>query len=106
MECNNCKTSYSVSIQFKFGDTWQHEYKLGDYVQWGGNDIGKPNSRLVKVYGIAETNSCPKCGEKFDEEFDIIVENDKLTVLNHLVDINDYKSDLDGNYEILIEKDL
>ena len=72
--CPKCERLVQVRIQFKFGDTWQYEYQVGDRLRWGGNDIGKPGYRKVVIDGIAE--GCPTCG--FDEEwnFYIFLEND------------------------------
>jgi hypothetical protein len=28
-------------VQFKYGDTWETSYKLGDTLAWGGNDKGR-----------------------------------------------------------------
>jgi hypothetical protein len=77
-ECPQCRSSVEVRVQFKYGDTWQHEYNVGDVLQWGGNDIGSPGSRQVVVDGEAET-PCANCG--FDDmwEFYVFVECDKIT---------------------------
>jgi len=51
----------------------------------GGNDIGLPGKREVKVYGVLESNSrlCPVCGSSnTNDEFDIYVENDDITHLS------------------------
>ncbi len=36
IECIQCHQSNIQRLQFKFGDTWQYTYKLGDKVRWGG----------------------------------------------------------------------
>ncbi len=51
-QCLNCGASIMLDIQFKFGDTWQYNYLLGEKIRWGGADIGIPNLDKVKVYGI------------------------------------------------------
>ena len=38
--CPRCQNRIQVRVQFKYGDTWQNEYRLGDRLRWGGNDIG------------------------------------------------------------------
>jgi hypothetical protein len=43
-----------LRIQFKFGDTWQHEYQVGDRIKWGGNDIGPQDAKYVVVDGALE----------------------------------------------------
>jgi hypothetical protein len=37
--CSSCNHEDTVFLQFKYGDTWSYEYKLGDCLKWGGNDI-------------------------------------------------------------------
>ncbi len=41
--------SMNVKLQFKYGDTWQHDYKIGDVLKWGGNHIGHKNAKRVVV---------------------------------------------------------
>src|SRR5688572_64615 len=69
LPCPGCNGSVPLRIQFKYGNTWQHEYKLGERLTWGGNDIGEPGHKRVVVDGIAE--SCPSCG--YDETMDYYV---------------------------------
>lgn len=73
--CPNCgKTSEQV-IQFKFGDTWLHEYSLGDSLRWGGNDIGRPGLGRVSVSGSGE--ECPVCHNR-GEDFSVVIERDVI----------------------------
>jgi len=74
--CRHCDTEVPVRVQFKYGNTWQYEYQVGDILKWGGNAIGKPGKRRVIVDGIAE--SCPKCS--YDEEwnFYVLIEHDVI----------------------------
>lgn len=73
--CPACGEKVKVRVQFKYGDTWQYGYKIGDQIRWGGNDIGKPGLRRVILDGAAEP--CQKCGyEAMD--YEILVENDKI----------------------------
>jgi hypothetical protein len=48
IQCKVCQHLLKGNLQFKFGDTWQHQYLIGDKIKWGKNDIGKPGqaSRL------------------------------------------------------------
>lgn len=104
LQCYNCKVFYNSRIQFKFGDTWQIEYKIGDKIKWGGNDIGRPGLKEVKVYGILESNNCPSCNyEILQNEYDIFIENDIIKKVELLSDINDYLIDEEGNYRIYKE---
>ncbi len=101
--CSNCRSQYIANIQFKFGDTWQIHYKLGDKIRWGGNDIGYAGLTKVKVYGVLETDNCPICGnENSLNEFDINIENDIITSLNPINDLKEYLKD-DGNYKVCIK---
>jgi hypothetical protein len=59
--CPHCGSGIRPRIQFKYGDTQQHDYSVGDRIKWGGNDIGKP-ARLVTALGYPE--DCPVCGKE------------------------------------------
>jgi hypothetical protein len=48
-------------VQFKYGNTWQLHYKVGEELQWGGNDVGEQGRSDVVVDGIVETQ-CSNCG--------------------------------------------
>lgn len=72
--CPLCKEQVELRLQFKYGDTWQLEYELGDQLRWGGNDIGKPDANRVVLDAPAEP--CPNCG--FGADFEIFVENGKI----------------------------
>lgn len=37
--CPSCDAKVDTDVQFKFGDTFQYEYSVGDTIRWGGNDI-------------------------------------------------------------------
>lgn len=45
-----------LNVQFKYGDTWQHTYQVGDVIRWGGNDIGEPGARHVVVDGCLDAS--------------------------------------------------
>lgn len=71
--CPSCGKPANFEIQFKYGDTWQHSYSIGDPLRWGGNDIGTPGRKKVKVESIG--GPCPHC--RVDGiEFDVMIEND------------------------------
>lgn len=59
-ECPDCGARVHRSVQFAFGDTWQHRYHLGDRLVWGGNDVGEPGHALVVADGYV--SPCPVCG--------------------------------------------
>lgn len=73
--CPNCGTVAELSIQFKYGETWQHSYRLGDRLQWGRNDHGFPGMRKVEVLGTMAP--CPSCG-KDDADYMVLIKNDVL----------------------------
>ncbi|MBZ5858558.1 hypothetical protein [Flavihumibacter profundi] len=98
--CPSCGNKSQVRIQFKFGNTWQLKYRVGDIITWGGNDTGSPNLGQVKVYGIIESSTCPFCKKNaIPEEYDILVVNNEITSVTPLVEIQDY---LKGNGEFVI----
>jgi hypothetical protein len=74
--CPGCQSPVPVRIQFKYGNTWQYEYKVGNRLKWGGNDIGKPGYRRVVVDGVAE--KCPNCGYNDERNFYVFVEHDVI----------------------------
>ena len=67
--CPHCGRTYPVVVQFKYGNTWQFEYEIGDAIRWGGNDIGERGARSVVVAGVAET----RCTCRFDGEWEFYV---------------------------------
>lgn len=68
--CPRCGSVVRQRIQFKYGDTWDHELVVGDAVPWGGNDNGSP-AILVRVLGYPE--GCPVCGHEFSGVFELVV---------------------------------
>jgi hypothetical protein len=44
----------SLRAQFKYGDTWQDDYRVGDLLRWGGNDIGDRFARRVVVDAVLD----------------------------------------------------
>ena len=99
IKCPNCENTYEGRVQFKYGDTWQLEYRIGDKLKWGGNEIGKPSAKKVKVYGILESDTCPVCaGENKNNEFDILVEDGVIVGVSKLINY-DYQDE--GKYIVL-----
>ncbi len=69
--CPICKREILTEIQFKYGDTWQYHYSIGDYLKWGGNDIGSP--QYLKVIVKGEAGPCPHCNsDAFECEIEIV----------------------------------
>ena len=106
MDCSNCNKSYEFRIQFKYGATRQLEYRLGDKIIWGYNEVGEPNASNVKVYGISSKQECPFChhmeqNEQFNE-FDIYLKDDVITHFDTMQDLKDYFSG-EGTHKLLSE---
>lgn len=72
MACPVCKVQVTMPIQFKYGDSWQKDYSLGEKLTWGGNDIGVANAEYVVLDGAGE--NCPNCDAETD--FYIFLRND------------------------------
>jgi hypothetical protein len=47
-------TVRSLRAQFKYGSTWQDEYRVGDVVSWGGNDVGDRSAKRVVVDAVLD----------------------------------------------------
>jgi hypothetical protein len=62
-------------VQFKYGDTWDYDYQVGDRISWGGNDKGRPAHR-VQVLGFPE--ECPVCGYDPAGVYDVFIEDDVI----------------------------
>lgn len=73
--CPYCRMRVTIALQFKYADTWQIEYRIGDKLKWGGNDIGRPGKASVVVDAAAE--DCPQCGHDLGD-YDVFVEHDVL----------------------------
>lgn len=75
-ECENCRSSIRRRVQFKYGDTRLREYHVGDQLLWGGNDVGRPGLRLVRVSGHPEP--CPVCKYHSDDLYEVRIERDRI----------------------------
>jgi len=74
VKCPDCGKKHNGRIQFKFGNTWQLYYKVSDTITWGGNDLGSPDLKKVKLYGMIESTVCPFCDkDHIPENYDIFV---------------------------------
>jgi hypothetical protein len=96
--CPITKNAVTLTVQFKYGNTWQYQYQLGEELRWGGNEVGKKGKKKVVIDAISER--CPACGQQHD--LDLFVEKDKLVSIALHQTENDYS--LSGlNYIILEE---
>ena len=77
LPCKRCDVTSTRVVQFKYGNVRQLEYRVGDSLLWGGNDIGVPGRLSVVVDGIVE-GKCSNCG--FDREWSVYVylERDRI----------------------------
>ena len=75
-ECPRCESRIRRTVQFKYGDTWQHRYQLGDNFRWGVNDVGEPGHSVVVVEGSAD--ECPVCGHVPDKTYDMTLRDDVI----------------------------
>jgi hypothetical protein len=89
--CSCCKKESDLEVQFSYGDTYQHHYKLGDVITWGGNDIGKPGRSRVVVDGIA---GCPGCD--FDLDYEVWLEKDRIVAVKPVTGAYDPASTEEG----------
>lgn len=99
--CPNCGAKPEIRIQYKYGNTRQLHYSMGDTITWGGNDVGNPALTKVKAYGIAESITCTACNEEcIPEEYDVFIIENKITKFAPIKSIEEYL-DGDGEYVIL-----
>jgi hypothetical protein len=80
--CPTCQKPALLRIQFKYGATWQYEYRVGEVLRWGKNDRGRQDIKSVRVHGISE--DCPNCGSF--HEFDISVRDGVIQSVSAVVD--------------------
>lgn len=76
--CPSCSSQVKVNVQFKYGNTWQLRYEVGDNLKWGGNDVGERGLRHVVVDGVVE-DACPKCNYGKEWNVYVDVERDRIT---------------------------
>jgi hypothetical protein len=99
--CPRCNQEVGVVAQFKFGSVWQHEYRLGEELRWGGNDVGTPGIHHAVVDGVAETE-CPSCGHDDEWNLYVHVESDRLVKVETATGEHDFLW-LKRNYAVLRE---
>jgi hypothetical protein len=73
--CHSCGKLAEFTIQFKYGEVWQHEYHISDRLKWGRNEEGKPGYKRVVVNAVAER--CPVCRSE-GADFEVWIENDRI----------------------------
>ena len=75
--CTRCGDTGDIQVQFKYGDTQQHHYSLGDRVTWGGNDIGVPSGSLVEI--LATPEYCQRCGLEVPGDYVLFLDDGQIT---------------------------
>ena len=70
LTCPGCHEPAEVDVQFKYGETWLHSYKIGDALRWGGLQVGVPGASAVVVSGWTGAR-CESCGR--DNAWDLYV---------------------------------
>ena len=96
--CPACGVVSEFDVQFKYGNTWQLEYQVGDELKWGGNDTGNKGIAKVAVEGTG--GACPNCNADF-LEFDVIVEKN---ILSEIVPVGvDRADESELGYRVLEE---
>ncbi len=88
--CPQCHAKVSVGVQFKFGETWQYRYIIGDALRWGRNDVGTTGLVRVVADGAAD-EPCPVCGYDGDWDFYVFIERDRIVGVG----------DADGTYDFV-----
>lgn len=98
--CPDCKKKHEARVQYKFGNTRQLKYRVGDTITWGGNDVGTPDLNEVKVYGIIESETCPFCSKSnIPEEYDIFIKENVIISISTIACMGDY---VNGNGEYFL----
>lgn len=101
LACPSCKSEVSVRVQFKFADTWQHEYEVGDVLRWGGNDVGERALAHAVIDGVVE-GSCPRCGYEGEWDVYLHVRNDRIDRVERAD--GRYNFAADGHTYIVLER--
>lgn len=78
-QCPGCRQIVAARVQFKYGDTCQHEYGVGEALRWGGNQIGAPG--YARVVLDAEAEGCPTCGYDGDWSLLVYVASDRIVAV-------------------------
>src|SRR5262249_30183452 len=93
--CPFCGKTQVWTIQFKYGNCWQFEYKIGDKLRWGGNKKGRKVNGNIRTEGIAE-GSCINCSRNFINAAVYVSDN-----ILQKVEMLQQSLNLEGNYEAL-----
>lgn len=87
----------TVTVQFKYGEVWQHEYKIGESIKWGDNNTGIEGAEKVVVYGMSE----PSTEQQSGKEYEILIVHNRIVDVSSISEGRDFSGD--RNY-IIVEK--
>jgi hypothetical protein len=97
-KCNGCSKEKDLLIQFKYGDTWDYQYNLGEKLRWGGNDIGIEGAKKVALDGVSEP--CKDCMAVSD--YIIFLEKDVISSFE--INQNQFHFEDEEGYYTILEK--
>ena len=95
INCPQCKKKIDGTLQFRFGDIWFYEYKIGDNIK--SNGASEELSDYL-VYCILEDSICPYCQSLLSEEYDMLVEKGRIVYVSLMKDYSMYLKENEGNY--------
>src|SRR5215207_7267282 len=97
VRCSKCKNEFPSSLQFKAGDAWQYEYRIGNKLQVEVADREIVEKQIV-AYGILENAICPSCGYSNQEEYNIYIDNCVITCVDDAINLTQFLDANDGRY--------
>ena len=74
--CSHCGRTEMFRVCFRYGDVWQHEYRVGDRIEWDRNNVGVAGKGNVVADG--EASACPHCHE-LGGPCEVYLERDAIT---------------------------
>ena len=64
-----------LDVQFKYGATRQHEYRVGDVLRWGHNEIGRQDAKRVVVDGCVDAE---RLGVPVPEDWEVHIRDGRI----------------------------
>lgn len=83
--CPFCGVPQTWRVQFKYGDVWQNDHKVGDMVprfSRPGRKSSTPIAGRIRISGVAE-HPCSTCGAEGPYAA-ITIEHDRMTAVELL----------------------
>lgn len=97
IKCAKCSNEFLGKLQFKVGEVWQYEYKIGDVLKIKSEDT-ELVGREVVAYGILEDAICPFCGFPNESEYDIFINDLIIQRYSVMTDYSPYQTRDGGDY--------